>query len=245
MIEKVIKELNGHSASKIVLLESDDIPFVRKTDNIHRNIERFDSLKGLNLSFPKIFRIEDNHYDMEYIQNIPIKQYLLYNSPDELIRFIKNTLSTLSLSTYDKDYSLVYRDKLINIDFGSFSFTKKELFDRLPKILPASSYLGDFTLENIIYNTNENRFYLIDPLTTEYDSYIFDISKLRQDLSCKWFIRNENLHISSKLSVIEKELGEHFLFDNSLTILMLLRIIPYSNNNDKQFLRREIEKLWK
>ena len=57
-------------------------------------------------------------------------------------------------------------------------FTANELYAKLPKTLPSSEYHGDFTLENILYSLKDD-FVLIDPLTTEYDSYVFDLAKLR------------------------------------------------------------------
>ena len=49
-------------------------------------------------------------------------------------------------------------------------------------------------------------FILIDPLTTEYDSYVFDLAKLMQDVKCKWFIRKDNYYFDSKLTVLEDTL---------------------------------------
>ena len=126
-------------------------------------------------------------------------------------------------------------------------FTRKELVDRLPKLLPRSEYHGDMTLENIL--SVNGKFYLIDPVTIEYDSYVFDIAKMRQDLDCKWFLRGNELKIDTKLQNISDNLKEKYpiAFDDSLLILMLLRVLAHAKANSKEyvFLRECIERLWK
>jgi hypothetical protein len=103
------------------------------------------------------------------------------------------------------------------------------------------------TLENVLYS--DKGFYLIDAVTTEYDSYIFDIAKMRQDLECKWFLRNTDVRLDTKLQNIQDSLKEHFpkYFDDNLVILMLMRVIQYCEKNDSNynFLMKEIHKLWK
>jgi thiamine kinase-like enzyme len=128
-----------------------------------------------------------------------------------------------------------------------FLFTKEELIERLPKVLPQSVYHGDLTLENILYTGPG--FHLIDPVTIEYDSFIFDIAKLRQDLVCRWFIRNNDVKLETKLQFIDNELQKYYTeaCDNSLLILMLLRVLKHceTGDNNYQFLMKEIERLWK
>ena len=140
----------------------------------------------------------------------------------------------------------MYEQKLEDINFNGLVFNKEELITQLPKILPCSQYHGDFTLENILYDVSAGRFVLIDPLTSVYDSYVFDLAKLRQDISCKWFIRNSQLYIDPKLKNLSNDLS-HFKYyaDDNLLILMLLRILPYAQNQDKEFIINEANKLWK
>jgi 5-methylthioribose kinase len=128
-----------------------------------------------------------------------------------------------------------------------FPFTKEELISRLPKILPSSMYHGDLTLENIIHT--DAGFYMIDPVTIEYDSYIFDIAKMRQDLECKWFLRDSNIKLDTKLQQIQDRLREEYpqAFDDSLLILMLLRVYAHTTKGDSNcdFIMREVRRLWK
>ena len=142
--------------------------------------------------------------------------------------------------TNEKTYQLVYLSKLkgYQLKYGFIDVDKKPTYVK-------STYHGDFTLENILHT--KSGFCMIDPVTIEYDSYIFDIAKLRQDLKCKWFVRNEsNIYMNSKLAIIDHELSKFEYNDDYLLILMLLRILPYTKNNeDKNYLINEINNLWK
>jgi tRNA A-37 threonylcarbamoyl transferase component Bud32 len=108
-------------------------------------------------------------------------------------------------------------------------------------------YHGDLTLENIIHS--EFGFYMIDPVTIEYDSYIFDMHKMRQDLECKWFLRDSDIKLDTKLQQIQDKLREEYpqAFDDSLLILMLLRVYLHTKQGDpdRDFIMKEIKRLWK
>lgn len=244
---KILKKLKGHSSSEVLLIEKNNKTLIRKSGQVGRNLERIDALSRLHLPLPKIIEIYDDSYEMEYIHNLDIKTYMIKYGISNIVSFIKNVIDLFSRETIDLDFSSVYEEKLNKIDFSVFSFSKEQLFQRLPKILPSSEYHGDFTLENILFDIRQNKFVLIDPLTTEYNSFVFDLAKLRQDLICKWFIRNDKSYNDSKLKSMFDELNFlPYMNDNSLLILMLLRILPYTKqNDDKIFLKREIEKLWK
>lgn len=245
-MNQTIKKFIGYSQSEVLLIKSNNKYFVRKINNIERNLERYERLFSLGLPVPDILNISSNYYDMDYIPNHSIKQYLLTNSPKKLIEFIHQVIDRFSCNVELKDYTNIYLKKLEHIDFSEFNFTKDQLISRLPRELPCSEYHGDLTLENILFNTKEKRFVLIDPITTEYDSFVFDLAKLKQDLICNWFIRNEDIHITSKLKKISDELNHFDYYDNNyLLILMLLRVVPYVNKEDKLFLKEEIKKLWK
>jgi hypothetical protein len=141
------------------------------------------------------------------------------------------------------------------LDFidDTFPFTKEDLILKLPKILPCSIYHGDMTLENIIYNSTRG-FYFIDPVTVPYDSWVFDIAKLRQDLECGWFLRDNDVDVGSdimldiKTKKIQKNILKKFpIADNKyLLILMLLRVYRHCeiNSKDYVFIMREINHLW-
>jgi len=239
----------GYSKSEVQIMEQDGNIFVRKSGDIQRNLERYDVLEHLGLPVPKILENAGKYYDMEYIPNLDMITYLSTNQVSNLCEFITKTIDRFAENSIEADFSSVYFDKLEHFSFGAYNLplTADELIAKLPKFLPMSEYHGDFTLQNILYSTNTKSFVLIDPLTTEYSSFVFDIAKIRQDLTCKWFIRNNNYYFDSKLKIIYEALSKFTHYDNDyLLILMLIRVLPYCDTaNDQNFLRSEILKLWK
>lgn len=247
-MEKQIKQLEGHSGSKIFLIQNEDKKIIRKISNVKRNFERLSDLYSKKYKVPKIYCYNDDILDMEYLHGLDMKSYLKNNSIDHLVKFIYDLLKKFSLDTEVKDYTDTYNYKLKWLDkCDDFSFKKEELIEKLPKKIKKTTYHGDLTLENIIYT--EKGFYLIDAVTVEYDSYFFDMAKLRQDLECKWFLRNSNLRLDVKLNNIQEQLRSFFpeAFNDSVLILMLLRVYLHTNTGDsnQKFIMKEIDRLWK
>jgi len=248
MEEKIIKEFTGHSGCKIRLMKGFGRLYVRKDGEISRNVERMKTLFKDNYPVPALYYSNDNQLEMEYIQGLDIVEYLQTRSVNKLANFINNTMTAFSGSGVMKNYSDVYDKKLDWVDKAKdLPFKKKELISRLPKQIPQTTYHGDFTLENLIYDGDE--FIMIDPVTIEYDSYVFDLDKLRQDLECKWFLRNKSVKLDVKLQNLQEMIFDrHYLTNNNyLLILMLLRVYPYTKEYDsnRKFILKEIYRLWK
>ena len=245
---KVEKVLKGFSRSQIFICSDGKKKFVRKKYNIHRNIKRINSLKNL-IKFPKIYKITEDYYDMEYINGVSIEQYLIENNVENLVHFILKTLKKLSKNKYlIKNYSDTYLNFLDGIKDNEMVFSKKNLFKKLPKELPKTQYHGDFTLENMIF---KKQFFLLDCSEGVFDSYIFDYSKLRQDIDALWFLRNTqntNDTIFLKLNFMKKKLSNQLKYYNNkyLLILMLLRVYKYTKEKsfEKNFLLEKINKIW-
>ena len=244
----LVQTFKGFSGNQIYLMDDGDKLFVRKIGTIARNVERLTALSN-NYPVPEIYRYSNITLDMEYIHGLDIKTYLKSHQPNRLLQFLIQTLDQLSANSVDKDYTDIYQSKLQEIDFTLLPFTPDELIAQLPKHLPQSDYVGDLTLENIIYT--EDGFYLIDCATIEYDSYIFDIAKLRQDLELHWFTRNSDLVLDVKTNYILQELKQRYstaLVDNKyLLILMLLRVYRHAplGTFEHNFLLEGIKRLWK
>jgi len=248
MNEHTIKELKGFSGSKIYLMRNDNGLFIRKMDNVDRNFIKLNELSQ-HFNVPKIYSYNNNILDMEYIHGLDMKSYLAVRDTKRLTEFLINVLSEFSEDVYMTDYTDVYIDKLKYIKLPSeMLFTKEQLLEKLPKRLPRSKYFGDLTLENIIYGEN-GQFHLLDGMTSEYDSYIFDIAKLRQDLECKWFLRDTKLLLDVKVENIQDKLLERFELANNnyLLILMLLRVYRYTKpfSKEETLLIKEMNRLWK
>jgi RIO-like serine/threonine protein kinase len=247
MAAKVVKELYGFSGNQILLMQKHNRLFVRKIGNITRNIERMQALNG-EYPLPQLYTVSKKMIDMEYLHGLDIKSYLKTNNYEKLLEFLLCILEKFSTSSVNKDYTEIYIKKLQEINFDDLPFTREQLLDRLPRQLPSSNYHGDLTLENIIW-TADRGFFLIDCATIEYDSYIFDIAKLRQDLELGWFTRKDNAMLNVKTKYIqEKILQQHPTANNDyLLILMLLRVYRHSRPDtlERNFLLEGITSLWK
>ena len=222
--------------------------FVRKINNVDRNAERLKALESLGYSVPSILKYTNQTLDMQYIHGLDMKNYLIHNNTKALVDWIVVTLDNFSEMVFYKNYHMTYQQKLAWLDSNTdFPFTKDELIGRLPKELPQTIYHGDLTLENILHT--EDGFYMIDAVTIDYDSYIFDIAKMRQDLECKWFLRNSTVRLDTKLQNIQESLKHYYpeAFDDNLLILMLLRVYVHTKEGDfeREFILREINRLWK
>lgn len=246
----VIKHLCGYSGSQVLLIREGDTTFVRKFGQNARNLERLDALETLGIALPRILERSDDHYDMEYIRHTDMVGWLSHNAIDGFVRWMSDLISMLDATSVPKDYLLIYRERLSSpalADFiPSLPFSPMDLIDRLPRHLPSGQYHGDLTMDNCLHGV-DGKFYLIDPLTSDYDGWVFDMAKLMQDLECGWFIRNRNVMLKGKLWAIKSMLvAEHPVIDNRfLLILMLLRILPYAKSDeDKRFLISEITRLW-
>ena len=246
MAAKVIQQFHGFSGSKIFLMQKHNRLFVRKISNVQRNFNRLIALSSI-CPVPKIFTFGSDTLDMEYIHGLDLRSWLLTNSPKGLIRFLLEQFSCLNINYTVKDYSQVYDDFFANYDQKLVPFNINELYQHLPKQLPCSQYIGDLTLENLI--ATDQGFYIIDCQDSVFDSVIFDIAKLRQDLHCRWFLRNNSAMIEHKLNEIEAQIVSRWPQgnDNYLLILMLMRVLKYAlpNSKDFNFLQTEIQRLWK
>ena len=247
MAAKVVKELYGFSGNQILLMQKHDKLFVRKIGNISRNIERMQAL-SVDYPLPQLYTVSKKMIDMEYLHGLDIKTYLKTNNYEKLLDFILSILDRLSSNAVNKDYTEIYIKKLQEVSFEELPFTREQLLERLPKILPSSNYHGDLTLENIIF-TADRGFFLIDCATTEYDSYIFDIAKIRQDLDLGWFTRKDNTMLDVKTKHIQKVILEKYPQGGNdyLLILMLLRVYRHTlpNTLERNFILQGINKLWK
>lgn len=245
---KIVKELKGYSGSKIFLMKSGNEYFVRKQGNVARNYERLNTLKLEGFPVVSILDYSDGILDLEYVQGSDMESYLKNNNPYALGNFIVELIKTLNNTEKEiKDYTNIYLEKISWIDQFNFSFTSEILLGKLPKTFNSSQYFGDLTLENILFNNNKG-FIIIDPATIEYDSWIFDLAKLNQDITCKWFLRNSKINLDHKLILLKKHIEKIFgQFNNNLTIVMLLRIYRHALNDfhTRQFLDRQINLLWK
>lgn len=249
-MESILKKFDGFSGSTVLLMENEQHKFVRKIKNIQRNADQLKTLHDNKIYVPKIYSYAQDILDMEYIDGLDMQTYILNFGISALQNFLIELVDNLAKNKKEKNYYDTYCKKLEWVDScEDLPFDKCKLIRKLPKKLPATLYHGDLTLQNIIFGKN-NIFYLIDPLTTEYDSWILDFCKLRQDMYCKWFLRyQKESNIHTYLNILDNFFIQKYsiLNDNYLLILILLRVLPYAQKNsfDYNFLVNEVHKLWK
>lgn len=242
----IIKQFIGHSGAVVNLVENELGTVVEKTGvGIERNYNRITSLRSI-VDQPEILAYDGNTLTMEYIQNTDVKNYLIDGEYKKLIRFIKSVYDRFSsFPTGVCDYTSVYERRLSSASWLPTSIDN--LMDELPRHLPKTVYHGDLTCNNILYDYNRSRFVLIDAVDIDLDNVHFDISKLRQDIDCGWFIRDSHILLSNRLLSIQQSLSEHceHYNNNAMAILCLLRIWPYSSQQDRTWLAEQMEILWK
>lgn len=245
-----LKVMNGYSGSCVLLLQDSNGVFVRKFGQNERNLERIKALNKIGIRMPRVLSEHTNYYDMEYIRHTDVATWLLNNHVSGLIDWLCEVINTLSAVECAKDYTLIFEKRIAAMAHNGLlkdtGIDPEKLLMRLPKMLPASNYHGDLTMDNCLHGI-DNQFYLIDPLTSDYDSWVFDLAKLMQDVDCGWFVRDNRVNIGSKLHAIRTALVTKYPIANNpdLLIMMLLRILPYTRNDfDKQWLIKEIKRLW-
>jgi tRNA A-37 threonylcarbamoyl transferase component Bud32 len=241
----IIKKLYGHSGCQVYLMQDNDKPFVRKIGNIERNLSKLKELQN-EVNVPAIYASGDTFIDMEYVHGIDLRQYLIEHDPDILLEFLIRLGKKFTTSTTHKNYTESVDNFLASINFECLPFTKQQLTAKLELDLWSSNYHGDLTLENIIYS--KNKFVLIDCSTGIWDSWLFDLIKLRQDLDCHWFMRTNHAMIENKLTYLKGNLEKQWpeLNNDYLLILMLLRVYRHCNLiEDANFILGKIKLLWK
>lgn len=249
---EIVKKLTGHSGSEVYLITDENgRTYVNKVNNVARNYERLLAVKDI-LPVPEVYDYDKdlNYLSMEYIPGLDMRTYLKTHSPTKLVNFLTEHIEKLAASSVDKDYADVYNHELRWMDMVSdLPFTRGQLVMRLPRVLPQSVYHGDMTLENIIYG-EDGEFHFIDPVTVPWDSWVFDLAKLRQDLQCKWFLRDHSMvRLDEKLREVHGALHAKFPYmnDKPLLILMLLRVYLHCDKSSPEyhFIINEVNRLWK
>jgi len=247
-MEKCIKELHGHSGSSIYLMDDGKQRYILKKNNVARNYERLNALSSI-VNVPCVWDYENDTLKMSYIHGLDMRNYLRFHNTSDLLNFVTDSIDNFRKNEIDKDYTSVYDVTLSWLDGNDeLPFGKNELIEKLPKILPQSVYHGDMTLENIIHRT-DGQFFFIDAVTVVYDSWVFDIAKLRQDLECKWFLRRDNIMLDGKLKNMQHKILSKYPVANNdyLLILMLLRVYLHCEKGSLEhtFILREVNRLWK
>ncbi len=244
----VIRELNGHSGCKVLLINKGNTLFVRKispkfeyNDRLKKQFNKQSLFKDSEFNTASIY---DEGYldglfffDMEYINGISFNSFVSQSPFKKSLEIFAQILAFIQRKikyTYT-DYADVIKQKLDTIQLN-FYLPELKLSDK-NTILNGGYCHGDFTFENIILS--KGNIYLIDFLDSYIESPIIDIAKIKQDLTLNWSNRRTK---SDPLDLIKNdkllaELGQ-FIFSQNLSEkaidlqhqIALLRILPYTSS---------------
>lgn len=239
------KFMMGRSGSSVSLVERNDTIGVLK-NNIKDIDKTLDVYRSLPFSKPEIYTVEDDSIFMEYIPGITASQLLYSGEKSAVKRLLKFIIEYIDFSTSTcldiKDYSEIIDDKIREVS----KYVDPVYFKNINTEHCQAIVHGDFTFDNILYYNH--KFYLIDINYTPFNSPIFDINKLRQDLTGYWFMRHRLDKASAVYfcKYIVSELKKLYpdLFDDAIYRLMIARVLPYVKDNDFEynFIKTEIKR---
>ena len=205
------------------------------------------------------------YFDMEYIPGISLIKRIEGANLEQLKEIACNLIEILNLikssSNNQKKFSF---QGLVTKKLQGILVTEKDVNSRKAiaetislikgeQILNTTFCHGDLTLENIIYNEQEDSYYLIDFLDSFIDHYWQDLAKLFQDLEGQWYVfRNKEVNKTAmeiKTEIIKDILIKRFLVEDDymknhalLLSTTFCRILPYAKEEEKEWIRGRINK---
>lgn len=256
--ENIIKVLKGHSGCAITLLKNNDLIFVRKksssteyNNRLRRQFKKQKQFESKTLYTPIVYGggYENKlfYFDMEYVQAKAISDSISYMIISDIPKLMQELLTNLSINNVKPSRPTdVFNKKIQNLK-TSESIKNNTLALEAFKILEnfdwnkveKSACHGDLTLENMLI-TPDKKIYLIDFLDSFYNSWMFDVAKLLQDLEFDWSGRKSP---SNSNRTIRLQVAKDTLIDTiyrlpngeekintiyHLLLLNILRIYPYS-----------------
>ena len=208
-----------------------------------------------NIDAPKVYDIQKNYFDMEYVAGKSFEDFFSIASVND-VEFVISTLfdyfDALISTARNIDATKQILDKLDSLKEKSsypkyIEFLRKYVEDRRI-IVPHTFCHGDLTFANIIFH--KNRLFFIDFLDCYVDTFLSDLVKLKQDLHHLWAVRNQDVYsnrihqiyqyIWDKLEVrYEPYLNEGF---HILDVINALRIEPYLTSDSQRVILEGIVK---
>ena len=152
-----------------------------------------------NIDAPKVYDIQKNYFDMEYVAGKSFDEFFSIASVND-IEFVISTLfdyfDTLISTSRSIDATKQILDKLDSLKEKS-SYSKyieflRKYVENNSIIVPHTFCHGDLTFSNIIFH--KNRLFFIDFLDCYVDTFLSDLVKLKQDLHHLWAVRNQDVY---------------------------------------------------
>ena len=208
-----------------------------------------------NIDAPKVYDMQKNYFDMEYIAGKSFEEFFSIASVND-VEFVVSTLFDYFDTLISTARSFDATNKILTkIDSLKEKSSHKKYIEFLRKyvednkiIVPHTFCHGDLTFANIIFH--KNRLFFIDFLDCYVDTFLSDLVKLKQDLHHLWAVRNQDVYsnrihqiyqyIWDKLEVrYESFMNESF---HILDVMNALRIEPYLTSDDQRVILEGIVK---
>lgn len=203
-------------------------------------------------------------FDMDYVQGITLVEHINNSGTEGLLKiaqdlyFLINFLKKIPVKRNPIDFSKSFKEKIVEIKYKINHLDHgvkllEELESLTSKLIDIRNVFetfchGDLTMENIIYDKENDRYYLIDFLDNFINHYWFDITKLFQDIEGRWYkFRTKEINlqnISPKMDFIGNFFKIKLMEDDKtylthhpfLLSVNFARILPYASQEDTGYL---------
>ena len=208
-----------------------------------------------NVDAPKVYDIQSDYFDMEYIPGNTFSEFFSTSSVND-VEFVVQTLFDYFDSLISTSRMVDATDKILKkLDSLKEKTFHKEYIEFLRKyvesnkiIVPHTFCHGDLTFSNIIFH--KNRLFFIDFLDCYVDTFLSDLVKIKQDLDYFWALKTWNVHTHRLEQIYRFAWNElenrysSFMYEpfDILDVMNILRIEPYLTSEDQRVILDRIIK---
>ena len=208
-----------------------------------------------NVDAPKVYDIQSDYFDMEYIPGNTFSEFFSTASVND-VEFVVQTLFDYFDSLISTSRMVDVTNKILKkLDSLKEKTFHKEYIEFLRKyvesnkiIVPHTFCHGDLTFSNIIFH--KNRLFFIDFLDCYVDTFLSDLVKIKQDLDYFWALKTWNVHTHRLEQIYRFAWNElenrysSFMYEpfDILDVMNILRIEPYLTSEDQRVILDRIIK---
>ena len=208
-----------------------------------------------NVDAPKVYDIQSDYFDMEYIPGNTFSEFFSTASVND-VEFVVQTLFDYFDSLISTSRMVDATNKILKkLDSLKEKTFHKEYIEFLRKyvesnkiIVPHTFCHGDLTFSNIIFH--KNRLFFIDFLDCYVDTFLSDLVKIKQDLDYFWALKTLNVHTHRLEQIYRFAWNElenrysSFMYEpfDVLDVMNILRIEPYLTSKDQRVILDRIIK---
>jgi tRNA A-37 threonylcarbamoyl transferase component Bud32 len=194
------------------------------------------------IGVPKVFSTYEGGFSMELVPGKPLLEIVEELSDEDLLIIVNSLQSFLEYCRDNAKYSAtgltMSTAKKIGKSYELESFIK-------------SPCHGDLTLENMVYDKEKKRLYLLDFLDSYHDHYFLDIIAVLQNTVLRFHDQSEippEEYYQTKLwrlhqlftRMVQYTFPEALAFTNYLLLAKMMRIRPYVDDERKGLLEELI-----